>query len=317
MDSLGAGGKHLRNGNRTGAEIDALACRGEPRRGRSRWATLHDGITRLPPRIHDGDEEMVESAVIAFSQSRRMFAPLAFVVGAFIMLFDGLKLLVTNWRLTVVQILPAMWIWLATADLKAHVLHGRGFHHLNGAVLVGRDGSRDRDHGRELLSQRRFRFAIAAPPPPVIRPAFAASGPPRFVLGSGAVVGIALAISTLVLSRWGTRWFGLATGITIGIMTLCYVAVPGRLLGIKTATELLAARQAGRERDGWHHRRRDLHAPVCARPGRGADARLIAAFDPGPDPADVRRHRAGRRDRRRQSAQDERQDRRGSTARIR
>ena len=98
-----------------------------------------------PPRWHhtaggairDGDEQMVESAVVSLSQSRRVFAPLAFVVGAFIMLFDGLKLLVTNWRLTVVQILPAMWIWLATADLKAHVFHGRGFHHLNGAVLVG------------------------------------------------------------------------------------------------------------------------------------------------------------------------------------
>ncbi len=50
------------------------------------------------------------------------------------------------------------------------------------------------------------------------------------------MVGIALAVSTLVLSRWGTRWFGLATGVTIGIMTFCYVAVPGRLLGIKTAT---------------------------------------------------------------------------------
>ena len=201
----------------------------------SRWATLRDGITRLARAIRDGDEHTVESAVVALSQSRRMFAPLAFVVGAFIMLFDGLKLLLTNWRLTVVQILPAMWIWLATADLKAHVLHGRGFHHLNGAVLVGAMVLVIAITAASFYLNAAFAFAVATPPPPVIRPAFArVRTHARFVLGSGVLVGIALAISTLVLSRWGTRWFGLATGITIGIMTFCYVAVPGRLLGIKT-----------------------------------------------------------------------------------
>jgi hypothetical protein len=35
------------------------------------------------------------------------------------------KLLFTNWRLTLVQILPAMWIWAAMLDLKAHALHGK------------------------------------------------------------------------------------------------------------------------------------------------------------------------------------------------
>jgi len=38
-------------------------------------------------------------------------------------LFNGLRLLVTNWRLTLVEILPAMWIWMAMFDLKGHVLH--------------------------------------------------------------------------------------------------------------------------------------------------------------------------------------------------
>jgi hypothetical protein len=40
---------------------------------------------------------------------------------AFAMLLNGRKLLFSNWRLTLVQILPAMWIWLAMSDLKAHV----------------------------------------------------------------------------------------------------------------------------------------------------------------------------------------------------
>ena len=52
------------------------------------------------------------------------------------MLFDGVKLLVTNWRLTLVQVLPAMWIWLAMLDLKAHVLRGDFFHVVHGPVVV-------------------------------------------------------------------------------------------------------------------------------------------------------------------------------------
>src|SRR4029079_11024165 len=70
--------------------------------------------------VRDGDERTVEDRVRALSQSRRIFAPLAFAVDAFVMLFDGVKLLVLNWRLALVQLLPAMWIWIAMYDLKGH-----------------------------------------------------------------------------------------------------------------------------------------------------------------------------------------------------
>ena len=86
--------------------------------------------------VRDGDEAMVEEMVLRLSRSRRALAPLAFVVGGFAMLFNGLKLLFSNWRLTLVQVLPAMWIWLAMFDLKAHVLHGKSFHVLRGPVLI-------------------------------------------------------------------------------------------------------------------------------------------------------------------------------------
>ena len=65
-----------------------------------------------------------------------MFSPLAFAVSAFTLLFDGLRLLVSNWRLTLVQILPAVWVWAAMADLKVHVLHGQSFTVLQGPILV-------------------------------------------------------------------------------------------------------------------------------------------------------------------------------------
>ena len=54
-----------------------------------------------------------------------MACPLALAVGAFAMLFEGVKLLFTNWRLTLIQVLPAMWIWAAMYDLKAQCCTAR------------------------------------------------------------------------------------------------------------------------------------------------------------------------------------------------
>ena len=83
------------------------------------------GIVRLIDAINRSDDAAVERAVLELSNRSRWLAPLGLIVGAFLMLFQGLKLLVTNWRLTLVQIVPAMWIWAAMLDLKVHMLHGK------------------------------------------------------------------------------------------------------------------------------------------------------------------------------------------------
>lgn len=93
-------------------------------------------VRSLVRAIEANDEAKVEEAILRLSRSRRVFAPLAFAIGAFVMLYEGLRLLVSNWRLTLVQILPAMWIWLAMFDLKAHTLHGKSFNVLRGPVLI-------------------------------------------------------------------------------------------------------------------------------------------------------------------------------------
>ena len=58
--------------------------------------------------IRDGNDAMVEAAVVQLSRRRRILAPLALAVGALAMLFHGLRLLLSNWRLTLIQVLPAM-----------------------------------------------------------------------------------------------------------------------------------------------------------------------------------------------------------------
>jgi hypothetical protein len=184
--------------------------------------------------IREGDEAQIESAVVALSRSRRIFAPLVFAVAAVVMLFQGVRLLFSNWRLTLVQVLPAMWIWLALLDLKAHVFKGKEFHTWHGGVEVLLVAAIALVTVAAFYLNAVFAFAISQPGAPKIRPAFAlARRHLGVVLGVGLVVGVALGVSAVVVPRWGRPWFTLSLGIVIGVMMLTYVTVPARIVGIR------------------------------------------------------------------------------------
>jgi len=192
-------------------------------------------VARFIQAIRDSDQATVNEMVLRLSRVRPWLAPLAFAVGAFAMLFDGVRLLFTNWRLTLIQVLPAMWIWAAMLDLKAHVLHDKAFHVLIGPAIVI-----PLVLGVAIVTvvcfylNAVFAFAIVQPGRPQIRPAFTqAHRHLLVVLGSGAVVGVLLGLATIVVSRWGKFWFAVALGIVVGIMMVCYVAIPSRLIGMK------------------------------------------------------------------------------------
>lgn len=203
-----------------------------PRRGFDNLVTRIECFVRA---VQDDDDALLES-IVRLSQSRRLFAPLAFTVGAFAMLFDGLKLLLTNWRLTLVQILPAVWIWLAMFDFRARVLSGKSFPALRGPVLIPIALALVAITLACFFLNAVFAFAITRHPPPEIRPAYELArrrlGP---ICAWGASVGVALALAVTVAPRWRSPWFALTLGAAIAVMMLCYVAVPARLIGVKPA----------------------------------------------------------------------------------
>jgi hypothetical protein len=207
--------------------------------------TSHTDVTRFIQAVRDSDEAVVDDTMMRLSRARPWLAPLAFTIGAFAMLFDGVKLLFTSWRLTLIQVLPAMCLWAAMLDLKLHLqpvtklhlVHGKPFH-----VLMGPDVVIPAVLGVAAVTAAGFylnavfAFAIIQPGRPQIRPAFTqARSHLPIVLESGAVIGLLLGLSVVVVPRCGAFWFGLSLGIVIGIMMVCYVAVPSRLIGIKPA----------------------------------------------------------------------------------
>ena len=161
-------------------------------------------VRHLVDAIGDADETSVEQFVLEVSRSHRWLAPLAFVVGSFAMLFEGLKLVVTNWRLTLVQVLPAMWIWAAMFDLKVHVIAGASFASIRGLAEVVAVLLIATITASTFLLNAVFAFAITTPGPPEVRPALAlAWHHRRAAFAWGGSIGLALGLSTVVVPRWG------------------------------------------------------------------------------------------------------------------
>lgn len=205
-----------------------------PARTGTRRERIGASIGRLTDAIRRGDDKAVEQAVIQLSTRRRWLAPLGMIVGAFLMLFQGVKLLYTNWRLTLVQILPAMWIWIAMLDIKLHVLHGKQFHVIRGPLLIPCVLGVTALTAASFYLNGVFAFAISVPGKPQIRPAFGrANGHLRVILTWGCTIGLALSFSALITTRWGHWPFVISQSIVVGIMMLCYLAVPARIVGIE------------------------------------------------------------------------------------
>ena len=213
---------------------------------RSRRRPAGQLVRRLIAAIRDNDERQVEEAVLQLARTRKIFAPLALAVGAFVMLFNGLRLLVTNWRLMLIQALPAMWIWLATLDLKAHVLHGKEFNIIRGPIVLVLFAAVVLITIAVFYLNASFAFAISEPGSPDLRAGFRqARKHMKAVTIWGTGVGVALAVATMLAPRWGLGWFALLLGIVLAVMMLCYVAVPARIVGMRTAKPAGTA-QSGR-----------------------------------------------------------------------
>jgi hypothetical protein len=205
-------------------------------RRNQRWHTARTDIQRYSQAVRDSDQDVVDAMVMRLSRARPWLAPLALAVGAFAMLFDGVKLLFTNWRFALIQVLPAMWIWAAMLDLKAHLLRGKAFHDLGlpqVALLVLACAAIT---AASFYLNAVFAFAIIQPGRPHTRPAFSqAKSHLAVILGWGTAVGLLLGISAFAVFGWGGLfWFTVSMSIVIGVMMICYVAVPSRLVGIKS-----------------------------------------------------------------------------------
>ncbi|HEX5928275.1 MAG TPA: hypothetical protein VFY48_02690 [Solirubrobacterales bacterium] len=195
---------------------------------------MHVWMVRVLDGIRNGDEADIATAIEELSRSRRFLAPLAYAVGGVAMLLGGVRLLFSNWRLTLIQVLPAVWIWLAMYELRAHVLHGREFRDLEGPLVALLIAAIAAITIGVFFLNAVFAFAITQPGRPRVRLAIAeARERPAPILLSGAVFGLALGLSVTLGARAGEPWFAISLGAVVGLMMVAYVAIPSRLVGVR------------------------------------------------------------------------------------
>lgn len=195
---------------------------------------MHLWIVRLLEGIRNGDEADIARAIEDLSRSRRYLAPLAFAVGGVAMLLGGVRLLFSNWRLTLIQVLPAVWIWLAMYELRAHVLHGREFRDLEGPLVALLVAAVVAITIGVFFLNAVFGFAISQKGTPRVRLAISeARGRLAPIAAVGAVFGIGLGLAATLGARAGEPWFAISLGAVVGLMMVAYVAVPSRLIGIE------------------------------------------------------------------------------------
>jgi hypothetical protein len=78
-----------------------------------------------------------------------------------------------------------------------------------------------------------FAFAISRPGAPQLAAGFRQARSHAAVFWWGAGTGVALAVAAVLAPRWGLRWFTVLLGIVLGLMMVCYVAVPARIVGVQ------------------------------------------------------------------------------------
>jgi hypothetical protein len=175
----------------------------------------------------------VEEVVARAGGAGKVAAVLSFVIGALAMLLKGVRHLFTNWRLLLIEVLPALWIWLAMLDIKLHVLHGKSFKVLHGPVLIPLALVVIAITAACFFLNAVFAFAISERGTPIGTAFAQARRNPRPPLVFGAVVGALLAFAALVAPRWSSPWFALLMGIAVGLLMVSYVAIPSRMIGVR------------------------------------------------------------------------------------
>jgi hypothetical protein len=196
--------------------------------------SLRRWTVRLLEGIRSGDEADIARAIEDLSRSRRYLAPLAYAVGGVAMLLGGVRLLFSNWRLTLIQLLPAVWIWLAMYDLRAHLLHDREFREWEGVFLVLLILLIAAVTVVVFFFNAVFGFAIAQKGSPRVRTAVdEARQRLAPIVATGGALGLALGLAAFLAPRAGETWFAVSLGTTVGLMMVAYVAVPARLIGVE------------------------------------------------------------------------------------
>jgi hypothetical protein len=177
----------------------------------------------------------IEATAVRLGSSRWILAPIAWAAGSLVLLVKGIGLLVRNWRLTLLEVVPALWVWLAMWDLRRHDLRAAPMRDITPSHVVLGLVIAILATVAAFWFNVVFGFAIEGGDPRDIKGARrrARSHLPRIVTTAG-VVGVLLAVGLAVVPRLDSTLAYLAGMLALySFLLLCLVMVPARILGVR------------------------------------------------------------------------------------
>jgi hypothetical protein len=184
--------------------------------------------------VADADPQQIEATARRFGSSRRILAPVAWVAAMLVLVVRGIKLLMSNWRLLLIELVPATWVWVTLWDLRREGLRAPPLRDVTvGDVLLAVSVAATFSIAA-LWCNCVFGFAISLPEPRV-RPGVRATWPHRWrLLAAGFVVGAGVAACFALIPRLDQWWvYAGAVWAMYGIMLSSLVVMPAWVIGIQ------------------------------------------------------------------------------------
>lgn len=197
-----------------------------------------DKIILMGRAVIDSDPEVVEEALATIAQAHGYLAPLSWAAGSIVLFIAGVRRMLTSWRLLIIEVIPVVWIWLATYDLKVHVFRG--------APLRSSFALRDIALAIFIVAlsilatwcNAVFAFSFDEPPPPELRRAVRRSlDQRRLIVSVGGVAGLIVAGAVIVAPHFGLGPFAIILSLVVVAMVFSFVALPVRLLNRRQANK--------------------------------------------------------------------------------
>ncbi len=201
------------------------------KRSRRRRGGRWHAFTGAVQGVSNIDPATVQAELQRLGSRRRWLTPLVFVAGTVGVVFRGVLLLLRNWRLSLLMVVPAVWIWLMAWNVRTHLFSNRDLpteyaEAIAVVVIVGAVIC--------YWCNAVFAFAITQHDQADLRLAFRQARPRwRLVTGVALVTGAAQAAVWLWVAPLGPTWFAVGLTGMLLVQAYMFLAVPAWLLGTR------------------------------------------------------------------------------------
>ena len=203
-------------------------------RRRGALATLRDQLEVLRTAGANADTSIATDLLHDLGGRSRWLLPVAYAGHTIELMVGGVLLLLRNWRLLLLELVPAIWLAAITWDWRVHVtgeLPRVGF---DGWAALGVLTFVVAANLLAYWCNATFAFVLTQQGEPSIRVAFDEARRHAWKITVWALtVGVAHGVVSVAGARWSLAWFGIALGAVAIAQMYAIVALPVALAGLR------------------------------------------------------------------------------------